>query len=139
MTPPVAGSLKAADAVTDAVKAAEDFEAIRAQVVELFADAQAHIVSIPAAEAVLDAPPAPVIHPAPAAPAPQAPKVPMPPVPVAPAAVPPPPPPAGTFLSSPTSHIGSPGSDPIEAFAPPPQMDWGPARAPRLLRRRKEV
>jgi hypothetical protein len=140
MTPPVVGSLKTADAIPDAVKAAEDFETIRAQVVELFADAQAHIVSIPAAHAVLDAPAAPALPSAsvtvaplaPAPPALSAPPAPTSPAPAAPAAVPPPPPPAGAFLSSSTSHIGSPGSDPIETFAPPPQMDWGPARAPRL-------
>jgi hypothetical protein len=120
-----------------ALKAADDFEAIRAQVVELFADAQAHIVSVPApVEIALGAP----VPPAPQAPvAPQVPVVPAPPTaplgPQAPSAVPPPPPPAGTFLTAPTSHIKAPGSDPIEAFAPPPQMDWGPARTPRLLRR----
>ncbi len=130
------------DAVPEAVKAAEDFEAIRAQVVELFADARAHIVSIPSAPVVVDAPPAPLtpLATAPLAPVAPALEVPVAPtVPAAPAAVPPPPPPAGAFVSLSTSHIGSPGSDPIEAFAPPPQMDWGPARAPRLLRLRKDA
>lgn len=66
------------------------------------------------------------------------------PVPAVPAA-PPPPPPSGSMGGRRAQadlyagiETGPLRDDPIEAFAPPPRMDWGPAKG-RLRRRRAEA
>lgn len=98
----------------------EEFGDLRHQIVELFEGAQASLLVVPDGPAM---------------------SVPPPPPPPAHRAGPPPPPPvAPSKVFTELNHSEAPlEGDPIQAFAPPPRMDWGPAKGGVLSRLRSRT